>query len=232
MIITLLDQIIVRKSTILNINKDTIIADIGAGTGIFSQMLLNTEAFVYSIEPNKDMFAILEERLKGYSRSKTICAVAENTMLLSKSIDVITVAQAFHWFSPIEFKTECIRILKNTGKIILLWNVHKNTPLLQDIEKCMRSFNSMFHGFNTGINFKAIKYCIPNVQKLIYPNELTYTQDTFKYRWLSSSFAPNSGTTEYDMFLQKVMNIFYKYNYNGTVKIENDTYIYIGSPFI
>src|SRR5699024_3161920 len=84
----------------MNIKGNTTIADIGDGTGIFSKILLATDAIVYSIEPNNDMFAVLQENLKKYSRSFLVHATAENTMLPNQSIDIITAAQSFHWFSP------------------------------------------------------------------------------------------------------------------------------------
>ena len=215
----------------MNIKGNTTIADIGAGTGIFSKMLLATDAIVYSIEPNNDMFAVLQENLKKYSRSFLVHATAENTMLPNQSIDIITAAQSFHWFSPVKFKSECMRILKKNGKILLLWNVHRDTPLLKEIEMCMGTFNTHFHGFNTGINFEAIQYCIPDVQQLIYPHDLEYTRETFKYRWLSSSFAPNNTSKKYELFLQQLDKIYNKYALDDIVKIKNDTYIYVGSPF-
>ena len=52
----------------------------------------------------------------------TIHTKAEKTKLSDNSIDLITVAQAFHWFDKYEFKQECNRILKENCNIALIWN--------------------------------------------------------------------------------------------------------------
>jgi SAM-dependent methyltransferase len=105
--------------------KDSIIADIGSGTGIFSRLLLEKGSHVYCVEPNDDMRRIAENDLRdtaGFENFTSIKASAENTGLERESIDFVTAAQAFHWFDMAAFKTECHRILKNDGKVMLVWN--------------------------------------------------------------------------------------------------------------
>lgn len=72
------------------------VADIGAGTGIFTSALLKKPWSVTAVEPNSDMLSILKKALGD--KVKTVVASAESTTLNAKSINLITVAQAFHWF--------------------------------------------------------------------------------------------------------------------------------------
>ena len=47
-------------------------------------------------------------------------ATAEDSGIDSSSVDLITVAQAFHWFNRQDFATEVDRVLKNDG-ILAIW---------------------------------------------------------------------------------------------------------------
>ncbi len=80
------------------LNSDRIVADIGSGTGIFSHQLLERGLHVIGVEPNNDMRNVAEQSLNIHSRFISINATAENTTLKENSVDLVTVAQAFHWF--------------------------------------------------------------------------------------------------------------------------------------
>ena len=137
------------------ITKDTVAADIGAGTGIFSEQLAKTLKYVYAVEPNPDMQNSCRMRLEKYNNTAIISGNAENTTLGENSVDIMTAAQAFHWFDPVLFKAECRRILKPSGNIILVWNVRtvsdgNITAMLYDINK---KYCPNFNGFTAGIEF-------------------------------------------------------------------------------
>ena len=105
------------------LNKNMIIADIGAGTGKLTELFLKRGIKVIAVEPNHDMINIARENLNEYGNLiKFNEEPAENTKIKNNSIDVITVAQAFHWFDKELFRNECKRILKENGTIAILWN--------------------------------------------------------------------------------------------------------------
>ncbi len=52
----------------LGFEKESIIADIGAGTGIFTEQLLKKGSTVFAVEPNEDMRRIAEENLSKYKK--------------------------------------------------------------------------------------------------------------------------------------------------------------------
>ena len=104
------------------LNENQIVADIGSGTGIFSRQLLESGLHVIGVEPNDDMRKMAEQSLKRYPRFQSIKATAENTTLKKNSVDLVTVAQAFHWFDKEAFKIECQRILKQKANVALVWN--------------------------------------------------------------------------------------------------------------
>ena len=54
-------------------------------------------------------------------------------------MDLVTVAQAFHWFDRAAFRQECQRLLKPGGQVALIWNDRlTNTPFLKAYEGAAR----------------------------------------------------------------------------------------------
>jgi len=102
--------------------KNTVIADIGSGTGILTKLFLDHGNQVYGVEPNKDMRDASEKILEKYPNFLSLEGSAESTGLEDNCIDLIIAGQAFHWFDVEEAKKEFKRILKPHGNVVLIWN--------------------------------------------------------------------------------------------------------------
>ena len=87
------------------------VADIGSGTGILSELFLRNGNRVYGVEPNKNMRKAAERNLQKYPNFISIDGSAENMSLQNESIELMTAAQAFHWFDIENAKKEFKRIL-------------------------------------------------------------------------------------------------------------------------
>ena len=208
--------------------KDWAIADIGSGTGIFSELLLRNGYKVWAVEPNKAMREEAEKSLSAYQNFTGIDGKGEQTSLTAGSIDLITVAQAFHWMDITAAKKEFHRILKPAGAIALLWNIRlTNTPFLKALEDLKRKF---------GKDYKATRMPVEkDIALFFHPNPLTrknfYHDQLLGYeallgQLLSSSYIPLQGEKHIDMILE-LENIFSKYHENGFVKIDYETRVYI-----
>ncbi len=79
----------------------SVVADLGSGTGILSELLLKNGNLVFGVEPNAEMRAAGETLLAGYPRFRERRATAEATTLADCSVDFITAGQAFHWFDRV-----------------------------------------------------------------------------------------------------------------------------------
>ena len=146
----------------LNIPDRSVFADIGSGTGIFTEQLLSCGYKVFAVEPNDDMRKKAEDKL---SRDENFISVNGNDAdmnLPDNSVDYITAAQAFHWFDSEAFRKECRRVLKPGGKVVIVYNSRDEkaacTKALADLR---HKYNSEFHGFSNGIsNEKCIAFFV------------------------------------------------------------------------
>ena len=96
----------------------TLAVDIGAGTGIASRLLADEGVGVVGIEPNMNMI----KAAAPHCRVQYKQATAENTSLASNTADLVTCFQAFHWFDFKKSLKEFNRILKQSGRLALVWN--------------------------------------------------------------------------------------------------------------
>ncbi|MDD1515356.1 class I SAM-dependent methyltransferase [Priestia megaterium] len=215
------------------LNQDSIIADIGSGTGILSRQLIEKRFPVIGVEPNDDMRGLAEQSLKLDSRFISIKATAENTTIKDNSLDLVTVAQAFHWFDKEKFKLECQRILKQDAKVALVWNSRDGSSDInkESAEVCQK-YCPNFKGFSGGIEetpvvyqqfFKDGKYDFKN-----FSNDLQFDFNRFLGRYLSASYSPKKADKEYNPFIAALSNLFEKYSKNGKVVIPNNTRSYLG----
>ncbi|MCM3443846.1 class I SAM-dependent methyltransferase [Metabacillus halosaccharovorans] len=216
------------------LKEDQIVADIGSGTGIFSRQLLERGLNVIGIEPNDDMRNMAEQSLKQYSRFKSKKATAENTTLKGENVDLVTVAQAFHWFDKEAFKIECQRILKQKANVALVWNSRDLTSLImkENAEICQKTCPN-FKGFSGGMVespeifnsfFKNGKY-----EFKMYQNDLLFDYEGFLGRNLSASYAPKKNDKEYERFVFLLSELFEKHSKNGKIVLQNITRSFLGN---
>lgn len=94
------------------------IADIGAGTGIASRLIAEREVRVQAIEPNAAMQQAADPH-PGITWHQT---TAEQTGLPEQSVDLVLCCQSFHWFDQLVALQEFHRILKPSGRVVLMRN--------------------------------------------------------------------------------------------------------------
>ncbi len=214
------------------LTADSAVADIAFGTGIFARLLLEGGNRVIGVEPNPDMRRAGEEFLAQYPRFTSMPGTAEATSLPDKSIDIITVAQAAHWFDPEKAPREFLRILKPGGWTVLLWNDRRmdSTPFQRRYEELLRTYGSDYEEVRQRGMTLAIEAFFEHSS--FQTREFEYSQ-TFDYaglegRLLSSSYAPQHGEEQHEPMLRELRRIFDEHEVSGRISFDYDTHIYYG----
>jgi SAM-dependent methyltransferase len=103
----------------LGIGPGRQVVDLAAGTGKLTTLLAGTGADLIAVEPVTSMRERLRDLLPGVP---VLSGVAEALPLADSSVDVVLVAQAFHWFDARRAMTEIARVVRPGGYLGLLWN--------------------------------------------------------------------------------------------------------------
>lgn len=123
------------------------VADIGAGTGLLTQGLLERGYQVCAIEPNAGMRAAADLRLGQFPGYRSAAGCAESMPLAAASVDLITAAQAFHWFDIDAARAEFLRVLRPHGQVALIWNDRVLTdPLHTALDEIFAHFGGAKRG--------------------------------------------------------------------------------------
>ena len=213
------------------LNKGSVIADIGSGTGIFTEPLLKRYATVFAVEPNREMRSYAEGTLGGRSSFHSIDGTAEHTGLGDQSVDAITVAQAFHWFDLESTKAEFKRILRGNGDVFLVWNERTAaSDFMMGYEALLRSGIAEYPKVNSrNVTDEKIAGFIPVGHKSrSFANNRMYTWDELLGRLASSSYTPKEGTGEFRALKEKLKALFDRWNVGGRIEFLYTTEVHSG----
>lgn len=208
----------------------SVLADIGSGTGIFTEQLLHCGYQVFAVEPNGDMRKKAEEKLSCNKNFHSVCGSDSDMNLPDNSADYITAAQAFHWFDPEAFKKECRRVLKPGGKVIVVYNFREEkaacTKALADLR---HKFNPEFHGFSNGMsNEKCKAFFAGKCEIFRTDNTQIYDRQGYINRVLSSSYSLREEDDNYAEYLREIEKIFDLFSKGGRITVATETVAYIG----
>ncbi len=104
--------------------------DLAAGTGKLTRLLLAAGADVVAVEPVAGMRAVLAGLAPDL---EVLDGTAESIPVPDAAVDLVTVAQAFHWFEPAPALAEIARVLRPGGGLALIWNVRdERVPWVSD----------------------------------------------------------------------------------------------------
>jgi len=96
----------------LALPRDAVVADVGAGTGKAARQMARRGWRVIAIEPGEGMLEIVQARAADEKLDiEARLAPAEDTGLRDASVDLVTAAQAFHWFDKPRAVAEMARIV-------------------------------------------------------------------------------------------------------------------------
>src|SRR4029453_10214442 len=92
------------------------------GTGLLTRGFLTRGYKVIAVDPNPAMREACDRYCGAFESYRSVEGTAESMPLPAASFDLVTAAQAFHWFDVMRVRAECLRVLTPQGKVALVWN--------------------------------------------------------------------------------------------------------------
>jgi SAM-dependent methyltransferase len=220
----------------LALSADSVIADLGSGTGISSRLWLERGCTVYGVEPNDAMRAAAETQLSDFSHFHSVNGSAEATTLRETSVDAVVAAQAFHWFDVPRVRSEMVRILKPPYRVALLWN-----DRLTDATPFLRAFEDLLLRYGTDyveVNHRNAQDADTSLIAQLFghrefswhgfSNEQRFDYAGLEGRLMSSSYAPLAGHENYEPMLARLREVFDEHNEGGYVSVLYRTQVFVG----
>jgi SAM-dependent methyltransferase len=217
------------------LTEDTVVADVGSGTGNLARLFLDNGNRVIAVEPNDEMRRAGERLLSGHGRLQSVGGTAEATTLPQGSVDLLTAGQAFHWFDPTPARREFVRVLRPGGRVVLVWNDRRKhgEPFHEAYEKLLQTYATDYaeveHG-RKGSPENIRGFFAPKpVHTATFENRQVLDYDGLLGRLRSSSYVPAEGQPGYHEMLEELVRIFRDHENGGHVVLEYVTQAYYGS---
>ena len=209
------------------------VADVGSGTGILTGLLLETGCRVIGVEPNDEMRGAAEARLGGHPEYQSVPGTAEDTGIAENSVDVVTAAQAFHWFDVKKSSQEFRRILRQKGWVVLVWNRLRaednqfSGGYERFLEEWGRGYTEVRASWDVEASLAELFGEGP-VERGLFPNPRPLDFEGLRSRFLSSSYAPSRDDPQVPAAAAALRRLFDRHALDGTVTMAYDTKVYYG----
>ncbi|HKS46429.1 MAG TPA: class I SAM-dependent methyltransferase [Amycolatopsis sp.] len=207
------------------------VADVAAGTGILSRALAESGYATVAVEPNP---AMRGEILDGAPPTLTVVeGTGEDTRLTASGLDLIAVAQAFHWLEPVAALREFRRIGRPNCLVAIVWNTRQFTAT-----EFMRDYRAML--LEHAPDYERMKAKWANLRegaKAFFPswtlesavdNTVRWDRDTFLGNLWSVSYVPPVGTDGHDEIAAAANDIFDRHSGDGHVDFVLTTMLVVG----
>jgi SAM-dependent methyltransferase len=218
-------------------SEEATVADIGAGTGLSSELFLRHGNRVWAVEPNAEMRAEAEALRESYPGFLVGAGTAEATTLPDAFADFAVSGQAFHWFDANACRPEFLRILKPQGLVVLMWNKR-----LTDGSAFLAAYEELLEQFGTDYkeHWGSERR---DLAALVTPffGESGFRTASFGHQrhldlveltggMLSASYAPLPGHPNHDPMIAALGELFSRFAHDGRVTIEYQSTVYWGRP--
>lgn len=216
----------------LGLSKKSVIAELGAGTGKFTFKAADLCEKIFAVEPNDEMFEVGKSLCSRKKNVEYVKALAEDTKLPEKCLDMALAVQSFHYFDKEKLLCELKRILKDEGHFCIIWNINE---AVGDFGK---AWATLLHEQKMKLTGSGDNHNLPEDREIIYGsggyNEVCFSRNVYmsytKLKRYSSSisFVPKENEQGYQEFYNKLKEIFNKYKHFNRVKINVTTYLQYG----
>jgi len=170
----------------LKLHRTSRALDLGAGTGIFSRQILPFVGELTAVDPSASM----REAMKAESAGIEVLDGSDVSIpLADASIDVVFVAQAFHWFDAPRALAEIHRVLRPEGGLGLIWNERdESVGWVRELNRAMRWDTQQ--PYEVGRDFSGAIAAGPftSIERVRFTHEQTLTREGLYQRVLTTSY--------------------------------------------
>jgi ubiquinone/menaquinone biosynthesis C-methylase UbiE len=212
-----------------------VIADIGAGTGMFAELFLENGNPVFAIEPNAEMRAACAELRSGYPQLACIDATAEATSLSDHSVDFVTAGRSFHWFNHQKCRPEFLRILRPNGWVVIasIGPVRSSEAVIRDHSAFLQKFDvssSRAHSHEEIGNLTRAFFSGTEMHEAEFKGVDRLDFEGFVGHNLSISLTPPPGHPRFTEFQEAMRDFFDRHQSGGILSLPTSCEVYFGQP--
>src|SRR5690606_40846298 len=186
------------------------------------------------VEPNAAMREAGMAGFTGDPRVRWVAGSAEATTLADASVDVVSAAQAFHWFDPAPTRAEWTRVLRPGGLAVLLWNLRAvdRSPLMAEYEALQHAH---------GIDYAQVADRHPDDETIArwyggglratasFPHAQRLDFEGLPGRLLSSSCAPPAGHPKHAPMVAGLRALCDRHAVDRRVEFDYDARAFVGT---
>lgn len=207
------------------------VLDLAAGTGKFTKLINDPSVWdIVAVEPIAEMRAKLSENLPAI---EAIAGTAENIPFADNSFDVVTVAQAFHWFDYQSAVIEIGRVLRPGGKLILIWNLRDESgaPWVSRLSEILDRYESgvpRFKTMNWKTGFMQSDCPLKEIDHRLFSFEQIGDLQLMRDRVASISFIASLPAQDREVALAEMADVFQSArNAEGSIHMPYRTHVFI-----
>ncbi|NLB79720.1 MAG: class I SAM-dependent methyltransferase [Clostridiaceae bacterium] len=213
--------------------RESVIADIGSGTGVLARLLLERGSRVVAIESDDRMRDIAERLLNDeFQRFVTLNATAENTTLFNESVNYIVCAHSLNGFCIDKCRDEFLRILKPSGVVVMIYN---RLTQEEDFSKEYNYLQERYRIYPEKAECRELSeieisefYASTTYNQVSFPNRQSLDYEGARARLLSDRSLPEQGEDGYNDMINEFYKIFERYSQNRKIILNYITETYIG----
>jgi SAM-dependent methyltransferase len=210
------------------------IADVGAGTGLLSQGLLQRGWNVSAIEPNPAMRAAADHFCGGYAGYGSLDGCAEAMPLVAASVELVSAAQAFHWFNVDAARAECLRVLEPDGQVALIWNDRLRDDALHNaLDSVFAEFGGAKRGAMLAQDDRADVprfFGAGTPRHWTWPHEHSLDANGLASLAFSRSYMPARDSDAGRAVVRRIARLFEDFAVGGAVAVRYTTLASVGRP--